>query len=523
MKNISVFVIEEESIQQIIKIFRSEKTEAPTFKNGEIKIHYDAVTLESEKLFKEAAIPFHKVQISNEATVFDIIKQCKGEFFRPDSFTRKHYPGYSIEYGYILRRPQIDAFSDEDFRQYNKEIVGERYQQKISDLGIADNEILILESVEVLTLKHPRVSADHQITFPPTVVDFTNIVHENPVNQGTVLHMALLYTDADEDLPCFVREYYEDLHVLSGSWLNVYAIEKVNTNRNLQEVLRYWKSLLSEKTYVIWSSLGWLRTKPYNKSQCYEIGRSLGIGPSQFPCVALFDTPTPDRVLVFPIVKPYINFFRSLFEDLKNVLTEENLKNVALEVDNLKERNERGEFKDARMYKFLVEALKGGTIAHGGKKYTRVREKLLANSLLESSLGVDKHILNGKTFFVNFYLGETSMTENRQIHTGGGSYYESINTSGGSYIQGNYIEMSQDLTHAAAQIQDLIEQLQKRGMNADSAQEQVAQDIAAKSQNDPTVKDKLIKWGQSLGSATITDVVKGTVKIAIRSAGIPLP
>lgn len=83
--------------------------------------------------------------------------------------------------------------------------------------------------------------------------------------------------------------------------------------------------------------------------------------------------------------------------------------------------------------------------------------------------------------------------------------------------------MSQDLTQAAAQIQELIEQLQKSGLTVDSAQEKVAKDVANQAQNNPTMKDKLVKWGQSLGDATVNDVVKGAVKLAIRSAGIPLP
>ncbi|BAY99935.1 pentapeptide repeat protein [Tolypothrix tenuis PCC 7101] len=115
------------------------------------------------------------------------------------------------------------------------------------------------------------------------------------------------------------------------------------------------------------------------------------------------------------------------------------------------------------------------------------------------------------------------MNDNRTINTGGGSYYESINTGGGSYIQGDYINMSQDLSQAAAQIQNLLEQLQKRGMTVDAAQEKVAQDLADEAQNTSTMKDKLVKWGQSLGDATVSDVVKGVVKLAIRSVGIPLP
>jgi hypothetical protein len=60
-------------------------------------------------------------------------------------------------------------------------------------------------------------------------------------------------------------------------------------------------------------------------------------------------------------------------------------------------------------------------------------------------------------------------------------------------------------------------------MTDDIAQEQVAKNIANQAQKNPTVKDKLVKWGQSLGDTTVSDVVKGAVKLAIRSAGIPLP
>jgi HEAT repeats len=121
-------------------------------------------------------------------------------------------------------------------------------------------------------------------------------------------------------------------------------------------------------------------------------------------------------------------------------------------------------------------------------------------------------------------IGEINkMTGDRIINTGGGNYYESIDTGGGNYIQGNYINMSQDLTQAAVQIQDLIEQLQKQGMPVDVAQEQVAKGMATHVESNPTMKDKLVKWGQSLGDATVSDVVKGVVKLAIRSAGIPLP
>ena len=118
-------------------------------------------------------------------------------------------------------------------------------------------------------------------------------------------------------------------------------------------------------------------------------------------------------------------------------------------------------------------------------------------------------------------MASRPMSGDTHIYTGGGNY---IKSNTGGYVQGNYIiNMSQDLSDAAREIQDVIEQLQRRGATVDVAQDQVAQDIAAQAQNNSTIKEKLLKWGQSLGDATVSDVVKGAVKLAIRSAGIPLP
>lgn len=112
------------------------------------------------------------------------------------------------------------------------------------------------------------------------------------------------------------------------------------------------------------------------------------------------------------------------------------------------------------------------------------------------------------------------MTGDRHINTGGGNYIES-NT--GTYIQGNYISMSQDLTQAAEQIQALLKKLQDQGVSVDDAQVYVSEEMASQAKQNPNMKDKLLKWGQSLGDATVSDVVKGVVKLAIRAAGVPLP
>lgn len=141
--------------------------------------------------------------------------------------------------------------------------------------------------------------------------------------------------------------------------------------------------------------------------------------------------------------------------------------------------------------------------------------------MFERLLAAPNSQINYQIQATNLQIGENStMSGDRNISTGGGNYIES---NSGTYVQGDYITMSQDLTQAAVQIQALIEQLQNRGVMIDIAQDQVAKDMAAQAQTNSTVKNKLLKWGQSLGDATVSDVVKGVVKLAIRSAGIPLP
>ena len=115
----------------------------------------------------------------------------------------------------------------------------------------------------------------------------------------------------------------------------------------------------------------------------------------------------------------------------------------------------------------------------------------------------------------------------RTINTGGGSYYETINTGGGNYIQGNYVNMSQDLTEAAGQIQELLNQLQKSGVTVEAAQEQVATDLAKQAESNLTVMGKLVGWGKTMANkaseTTVSEAAKAIVPLALKLVGIPLP
>ena len=116
----------------------------------------------------------------------------------------------------------------------------------------------------------------------------------------------------------------------------------------------------------------------------------------------------------------------------------------------------------------------------------------------------------------------TEKESSRVIHVSG-NYIESNN---GSYVQGDYINMSQDLTHAAIQIQELLFRLQKQGSTASAAQQQVAEDLVTQSKSNPTVMGKLVKWGQSLADTasktSVNEAAKIVVLTALRLAGLPL-
>ena len=115
------------------------------------------------------------------------------------------------------------------------------------------------------------------------------------------------------------------------------------------------------------------------------------------------------------------------------------------------------------------------------------------------------------------------MTNNPIINTGDGIQNNGSISIAGNYIQRDFINMSQDLSQAAAQIQELLTQLQTKGYSPEDAQQQAASDLATEAQNNPTFKGKLVKWGQSLGDAAAKTTVTEVVKLALRLSGVPLP
>ncbi|MCY6494102.1 pentapeptide repeat-containing protein [Leptolyngbya sp. GGD] len=90
-----------------------------------------------------------------------------------------------------------------------------------------------------------------------------------------------------------------------------------------------------------------------------------------------------------------------------------------------------------------------------------------------------------------------------------------------------YVNMSQDLTQAAQQIQDLLQQLQNQGVTVEDAQQQVSTEMAKQAETDPTLMGKMVLWSKAMANkaseTTVSEAAKMVLTLALKAAGIPLP
>ncbi|MBD2235059.1 hypothetical protein H6G35_00220 [Aulosira sp. FACHB-113] len=126
-------------------------------------------------------------------------------------------------------------------------------------------------------------------------------------------------------------------------------------------------------------------------------------------------------------------------------------------------------------------------------------------------------------------LAENYMSKNQGNDLRGAKF-------GGGYAEGNQYggilndyssEQKQSLAEVAAEIEELLVQLQNQGVSPEVAQQQVAEDLATQAQKNPTVMGKLVKWSQSLSDTaaktTVAEAAKEVFKLALRLSGIPIP
>lgn len=129
--------------------------------------------------------------------------------------------------------------------------------------------------------------------------------------RGSRAKIALLYTDEDSHVASYVRTHFDALDRASGADCDVLFIESPS---HIQAA-GYWRARLDEMVFVIWRSLGWDRTKPYNKAEAYDIAKAIGVPISMMPCAVLVEEGQAVSNKIWPLAGNLTEVFRAVFSD----------------------------------------------------------------------------------------------------------------------------------------------------------------------------------------------------------------
>jgi transcriptional regulator with XRE-family HTH domain len=143
------------------------------------------------------------------------------------------------------------------------------------------------------------------------------------------------------------------------------------------------------------------------------------------------------------------------------------------------------------------------------------------HSIIENGLQSGNHVFG--------VIGKMAEQDKSRYDLSSAKFGGGFAAEGGFQVGGNFIDLSSagNLSDAAQQIQELLQQLEGQGVSVEDAKQQAASDLAKQAEANPTIMGKLVKWGQSLadtaGKTTVSEATKGVVKLALQMSGISLP
>lgn len=212
----------------------------------------------------------------------------------------------------------------------------------------------------------------------------------------------LLYTDEDEKLSLYIREHFDALDKLTGDWCTLYLLE--NPSPKWRKANHNWKKIIESRL-----NANWFRSKPYDKSEAYDIARQLNVESSNLPCLVLISPTNLSEKLVLQIKEVSPDYFRKLFSTLEKLVK-------SISSENSKQREPGSQAFDYIKINFneIVSFLE----KHASKKEDNASTK---------------YILKGDNIFVSI----------EPVNIGNINYNEKIE---GNYVQGNYTDQSRRLT-----------------------------------------------------------------------------
>ena len=211
----------------------------------------------------------------------------------------------------------------------------------------------------------------------------------------------LLYTDEDYELSLYIREHFDALDKLTGDWCTIYLLE--NPSPKWRKANNNWRKRIESGL-----NASWFRSKPYDKSEAYDIARQLNIESSSLPCLVLISPLNFSEKLVLQIREVSPEYFRKLFSTLEKLVK-----------------------------KVGSEGLSGGASSPQVFDCLKLNFNEIVNFLdkhasKKEENGGTKYILKGDSIFVSI----------EPVNIGNVNYNERVE---GNYVQGDYTDQSRNL------------------------------------------------------------------------------
>lgn len=215
---------------------------------------------------------------------------------------------------------------------------GERLDgpETVGEAGLGDQDLVVLNAehdYHIGYMMRPAANPQELFARLQLLAQRSETDQERPCVRGV-----LLYTEADVELARYVRRYFDELNILSGTTFEILVAERPS---NWRAAKRYWREHLPPAEFRSMAALQWLIWKPFEKYRVYEVAQRLGVGFDQLPCLVLTTYPTSQENLVFPIHEVSAKIFRTLFQSLYEVVEDDPVTSYDLKADLEKTRGYR--------------------------------------------------------------------------------------------------------------------------------------------------------------------------------------
>ncbi|MCT7984903.1 ParB/RepB/Spo0J family partition protein [Laspinema sp. A4] len=273
-------------------------------------------------------------------------------------------------------------------------------------------------------------------------------------SSSQIIKGILLYTNEDVELVNYINKHINELDILTGKWSEIYILE--NIAHDLQLLNQYWRFILHSNLYKKFPLFRWFTNKPFNKAECYEIGRALNVYADQFPCLVLLPPLTKisgDDKLIIPIQEVSTQYFRKLFSLLEDIV---------------KTSQEANKYESIKI------------------KFENIVQYLEENSQRVITQTTRDYQINGTNIFVNSQIRRNVMNEGDiyNVYGQAGAVGKESKSDYNTFIQSNPAYF-QELKN---EVRQLLDELNKEN----AKESQVIEKIQAKIKYDVTFKDRLI-------------------------------